>query len=1714
MKNYFVLLVLLFMNFSWGKEAADCIAPDKKVIVSNIKPTTASVTWKDDQNSSWEYFVNEAWEGTPVGSGYITGSKSVNIIATNGVGGSNLKPYTEYDFYVRSICLGNKFSDWVGPIRFRTPCDNVSLNFWEGFNKDSKTLACWVILDNNNNATDWNGIWKTQDFSQYEGDRVMSLNGSGPYDDWLISPSLLLDPKKVYRFKYHYSVGAYYINRFEVLLSTTGGVGIPDFNTVLVPDSPYTNTTYLEQKVFLTGITDASIAWHAIDGGGIKIDNVFVEEVINCPEPLHLGAKDFNKNGATLTWTDAFKATGWEYWVQDIGGPIPTGKGESSNKKEVAVTEMYNGVKLLSNKEYEFYVRTDCGNGSYSYWSGPFVFRTLCDTVALPFWEGFNTDSETIECWDFTDPWALLEYMQYEGSHGISLGVYDYENIVNTDSWLLSPTFAFDSKKIYRLKYHFRTNSYNANNNFEVLASNSGSKLNNFTKVIVANKAYKQDSYIEQTSFVTNYGGDVRFAWHTEGVGAKSIYLDNIFVDVVENCPEPQGLQIKDVEKNKATILWTDDFMATKWEYYVQDAGNGKPIGNGTLTSNKEVTIDKKQSGLPLQPNSDYEFYVRTVCSDGTYSVWSGPYVFVTTCDVYTIPFVDGFNRDLKTVRCWEMLNANLDSNSWDVNYSEGFEGDGSLSFSNYAEINNNDLAISPTLIMNGGDYVLKYHYKSSSWTSDAVLDVLYSSEGKSATKFNTVLVPQKTYGNTEWKEQVVFFKTAPAQGNIAWRILSQKTVLFSIDNVIIKEVKSCKEPYYLTLVDRTSSTLDIEWQQDDGIAEWEIIVVKLGEDETATPIQKINVTGKPEATISGLNEGAGYTIYVRAKCSKDSFSEWGTPLKTGTKIGASDECSGAITIPVNKGIDCIVTVPGSNTGATMSSANKPDCFWEAEVDVWYEFTATATDHKFDLENIISLEGKFDKNIYLALYEQDCATISTSFVVPILCESLLNDGKYSRVLFNLTSGKKYYIRLGMSKINVTYDVCLTTSEKGPIEITKSIDQASAEHLVRNVLINSECDLVSNVKYQAGDGTGSIITLGYFNKGESDFPFEEGIVLATHDSDYIAGPYRGFGSFKPRLPFWSGDPDLNDVIDNVGGTGFGSHKAVAVLEFDFVPIRDSIKFEYIFASDSFNTSCAVVCNPGGALFAAWLTEIGTGQGQNIALVPGTQEPIAISSIRDRDKSGASCENINADFYNKHYANNQDNPLLAPINYTGMTIPMSSEKVYVKPGKTYRIKLAIADFCPFLADASAVFINAGSFNIGTIDLGGDLTIENGKALCANESRVIYSGITPNDDLPVEIEWYKDGNIIKGADSPNLEISEDGEYTIKVKYLGLECETIGTVKVEVFPPISSIVKKPNDLSFCRFSLKKQFLDLTIVEQGMFSDSDRNDYNISYFDSELDAKSNTNAIDVIYELLKTNEAISIFMKIENIKTGCHEIFEFQIIPEKGEVPQTPEHVIICASYVFPKPEDNQSYYTESGGKGIEYKTGDVLKEPGEHTIYLLQVNNKEGCYEETSFKVNITKPVIADKFEDEILTCGIHILAPLSNNNKYFTGPGGSGFELLPGTQRFKAETIYVYASSKDGLCVDESSYTIQYEECPIQKGISPNGDGINDAFDLSLHRVESLKIYNRYGTEVYSYGANYMNQWMGQDHSGNPLPDGTYYYLVKTYDKEHSGWVQINR
>jgi gliding motility-associated-like protein len=96
----------------------------------------------------------------------------------------------------------------------------------------------------------------------------------------------------------------------------------------------------------------------------------------------------------------------------------------------------------------------------------------------------------------------------------------------------------------------------------------------------------------------------------------------------------------------------------------------------------------------------------------------------------------------------------------------------------------------------------------------------------------------------------------------------------------------------------------------------------------------------------------------------------------------------------------------------------------------------------------------------------------------------------------------------------------------------------------------------------------------------------------------------------------------------------------------------------------------------------------------------------------------------------------------------------------------------------------------------------------------------------------------------------------------------------------------------------------------------------------------------------------------------------------------------------------------------------------------------------------------------------------------------------------------------------CETTENILIESVYCNVQKGISPDGNGSNDYFDLRLMDVKKLSVFDRYGIKVYSQ-INYTDQWKGQSDNGNELPSATYYYVMEfNSGTSKTGWIYLIR
>lgn len=98
---------------------------------------------------------------------------------------------------------------------------------------------------------------------------------------------------------------------------------------------------------------------------------------------------------------------------------------------------------------------------------------------------------------------------------------------------------------------------------------------------------------------------------------------------------------------------------------------------------------------------------------------------------------------------------------------------------------------------------------------------------------------------------------------------------------------------------------------------------------------------------------------------------------------------------------------------------------------------------------------------------------------------------------------------------------------------------------------------------------------------------------------------------------------------------------------------------------------------------------------------------------------------------------------------------------------------------------------------------------------------------------------------------------------------------------------------------------------------------------------------------------------------------------------------------------------------------------------------------------------------------------------------------------------QLYYVTATGKAGCSSTDSVWVRVYNDIRIPNVFTPNGDGVNDFWEikgLQSYSRATLDIYNRYGQLVYRKTGGYGTPWNGTGTSGNLLPAGTYYYVLQ--------------
>lgn len=392
------------------------------------------------------------------------------------------------------------------------------------------------------------------------------------------------------------------------------------------------------------------------------------------------------------------------------------------------------------------------------------------------------------------------------------------------------------------------------------------------------------------------------------------------------------------------------------------------------------------------------------------------------------------------------------------------------------------------------------------------------------------------------------------------------------------------------------------------------------------------------------------------------------------------------------------------------------------------------------------------------------------------------------------------------------------------QITIDNTTYSPTQLVDGVLIPAGSGTtMSNITFSGVYNSSNKYQIGYFSTVGTtlaNMGFTDGVVLSTGNTSQIplglgidpgsaAQMSTGYTSCTAGEIRESGTcPTIINDVNILAGSN--NYYNAAILEFDFVPVSNSVQFRYVFGSEEYeddggwiNYQCSnyndkfgfLISGPGIAGGAGY-----TNNATNIATLANGAE-VGINSVNNGivgssggGPSAANCQGANANWV-QNVSTAEFNGTIDGTECNGNTIVLTAMKTGLTPGQTYHIKLIVTDVNDAAYDA-VVYLEAGSFTTqtgctppptptATVTIQPDCTTPTGTI-------VVTAPVAPTIEYSLDGITYQAGSTFSGL--------IPGTYTVFAQDNVTLCEsdsivlTVNPIPAEPAAPTGSVTIQPD--------------------------------------------------------------------------------------------------------------------------------------------------------------------------------------------------------------------------------------------------------------------------------------------------------------------------------
>ena len=633
------------------------------------------------------------------------------------------------------------------------------------------------------------------------------------------------------------------------------------------------------------------------------IDNVTVAKIgsYRMPDPDKFEVDNSGSTSVKVSWPGEGN-TGWEVKVWDANNYVDYQTIETSEVPLIENVTIDGSSFTVSGLEpnghkYRYSVKPEGGE-----WLFPLEFETGCAGArALPYEEGF--DNYPLETRPYFSPSCLSSNLvyhietDYEHYYLPYITVErSYNNSASSLKMGRGTYVAFpelENKNIAELSLRMFVRPDEADSILVGVMSNPDdlSTFRTIKGVYVRDAEVWSEVVADLSAYTASGNGATdRIAIYTP----RDIewFVDSVVIDLSDPCPKVSYPTLVSVTDNSATVTWTRGGDESAWQVLMTDSlltsedEWSELMNNGTIENvnafpNANVTTDTF-TVTGLKDNTEYYFYVRSKCGEGTYGKWANDYGTCRTMCVPTVTGEDGI-QTFDDIYCWTVGNLNNDGTAAPSLTSGGHEGKG-LKFDNAAS--------------GAGLYAISPMFEIEEGKDITAIEVRFWGKGATGTKLRvgvrTATADPDTWreiyvveGTGSWTEYTVSFDryTGDNNGDMGRLVEFRSTGFdfdnnFIIDDVAFHYISDCPSAVGLTVEEVGGTEATISWTR--GAAPFTIWVSTSALDEETLNGEKpegvLEFTSKEDMSIelTGLEANTSYYAYILASCPKgNDKSEW-----------------------------------------------------------------------------------------------------------------------------------------------------------------------------------------------------------------------------------------------------------------------------------------------------------------------------------------------------------------------------------------------------------------------------------------------------------------------------------------------------------------------------------------------------------------------------------------------------------------------------------------------------------------------------------------------------------------------------------------------------------------------------------------------------------------------------------------------------------------------